>query len=412
MASDLRTSETGLKLIMAYEGFRPVSKQLPDGRWVIGYGHLKAARANQKISQQEAAAILREYDLRPVERALHELILIPVNQSEFDALVSFAFNIGLDRFEGSEVLAQLNAGNKLKAAAAMESWRKARVGSQDMIVDPLVRRRADEKALFLKTSGAVPLAASSRFRPVADEETDAPERRATEPRQAKPFVPPARLPQREEETAPEAAARTVRERLTRILGEEEAGATPAADADEETLAGPYDASVEEIRKAVSALVSDHQDEEKDSGPITGDIELEEIVLDEPPGGKPKAPRARFDYRPGQLEVEDSSVTRRKGAILIDDVTPAEIDPELVRKAGAQPQSQEGPVEIVLFGLVALLGAGLFAFGGASEFGWFGGETAPFEGLLAYLPPFLMLAGGLLFLIMSYYCVRAIASPAD
>ena len=55
MSSALRTSEAGLKLIMAYEGFRSHSTRLPDGRWVIGYGHMRAARAGLKVSQPEAA---------------------------------------------------------------------------------------------------------------------------------------------------------------------------------------------------------------------------------------------------------------------------------------------------------------------------------------------------------------------
>merc|ERR1712080_668915 len=127
MGSDLRTSQNGLKLIMAYEGFRSHSKQLPDGRWMVGYGHTRAARQGVRVSQHEAVAILREFDLPPVEKALNELLLVPVNQNEFDALVSFAFNIGVDQFEGSDVLAFLNAGNRLAAAAAMEVWRKAHV---------------------------------------------------------------------------------------------------------------------------------------------------------------------------------------------------------------------------------------------------------------------------------------------
>ena len=105
MSSALRTSENGLKLIMAYEGFRSHSTRLPDGRWVIGYGHMRAARAGLKVSQPEAAAILREFDLPPIEEAIHELVLVSLNRHEFDALVSFVFNIGIEQFEASDVLA-------------------------------------------------------------------------------------------------------------------------------------------------------------------------------------------------------------------------------------------------------------------------------------------------------------------
>ncbi len=399
MASELRTSEAGLKLIMAYEGFRSHSKQLPDGRWIIGYGHLKAARAGLKVSQHEAAAILREYDLPPIEAALSDLLLVPVTQNEFDALVSFAFNIGTDQFENSDVLAHLNAGERLKAAQAMESWRKAHVGGRDMVVDPLVRRRADEKALFLKTVGVVPLAATSRFRPMTDTGSDATTSRVAgirvadigEPRTSAGGEP------RSGEIAPEVAARTVRERLTRILGED---TTPVApDEDEPEAAAPVEpdnkeASVEEIRAAISALVSD--DDDAADGP-SGDIELDEIYLDD---------ARRFDIESGPLKVSEGAARRKDGKVFIDDVSPVDIppaDPDLQRGANGR----EGPLEVFLFGLVALIGAGLFIYGGAMLFGWFGVAVEASDNIAGFLPPFLMLSGGLLFVIMAYYCARAL-----
>lgn len=409
MRSDLRTSEAGLKLIMSYEGFRPVSKQLPDGGWVIGYGHTRAARANLRVSQPEAAAILREYDLPPIEKALDDLLLVPVSQTEFDALVSFAFNIGLDQFENSDVLAHINAGDKLKAAAAMESWRKARVGTRDMIVDPLVRRRADEKALFLKTSGAVPLASSSRFRPLIDDETVQPARRFGDPAIERSRPTPAFDHSRDEETAPEAAARKVRERLTRILGEEESRVTNTEQPATASRPVSEETSVEEIRAAISALVDDYDDRPESSSPATGDIELEEITLEDTPHRRAPADEG---LHPESLGLEDAPSSERNGRILIDDVTPAEVDPELVELATRETDRNEGPVEIFLFGLVALLGTGLFAYGGAARFGWFGLEAAEFEGAMTYLPPFLLLAGGLLFVIMAYYAVRAFMGPRD
>ncbi|MEM5516894.1 lysozyme [Henriciella sp. AS95] len=407
MGSDLRTSEAGLKLIMSYEGFRPVSKQLPDGRWVIGYGHTKAARENLRVSQAEAAAILRQYDLPPVEQALHDLLLVPVTQTEFDALVSFAFNIGVDQFENSDVLTLLNAGDRLKAASAMERWRKARVGTRDMIVDPLVRRRADEKAMFLKTSGAVPLAASSRFRPMNDD--CGVQALKSSPKMNEPEAD-ATGETDETESAPEAAARKVRERLTRILGEEEGHVLPVEDSEPSKPQAPHEASVEEIRAAISALVQDDTERPK---PATGDIELEEITLDDGPlGALSSGDTDVFDLEAQGLELRDQSIADRKDTILIDDVTPAEVDPKLVEQATRKADRNEGPIETFLFGLVALLGTGLFAYGGAARFGWFGMDKAEFEGALSYLPPFLMLAGGLLFVVMAYYCGRAFMASRD
>lgn len=399
MTSELRTSENGLKLIMAYEGFRPVSKQLPDGRWVIGYGHTKAARANLRVSQEEAAAILREYDLPPVEKALLELLLVPVNQNEFDALASFAFNIGIDQFEESDVLAHLNSGERLEAAASMESWRRARVGTRDMIVEPLVRRRADEKALFLKTIGAVPIAASSRFRPVMDQPSR-PIEATVRPRSGRVIDEIERSGQNE--TATEIAARNVRERLTRILGEEENIRSADDQPAEEAVA--HEASVEEIRAAISALVAEDEDDAPDTRPETGDLELEEITL----SGDKQRTRARDGEA---FDIEDGSLHARaqNGSLYIDDLGTVEVDPETMRRAQLNDAPREGPIETFIFGLIAFFGAGIFAYGGAEQFGWFGVEPMTRDGLIAYMPPFMMLAGGLLALVMSYYSIRALVS---
>lgn len=410
MASELRTSEAGLKLIMAYEGFRSHSKQLPNGRWVIGYGHMKAARPGLKVSQHEAAAILREYDLPPLENALRELLLVPINQNEFDALVSFAFNIGVDQFENSDVLAHLNAGDRLKAAQAMESWRKAHVGGRDMVVDPLVRRRADEKALFLKTVGVVPLAATSRFRPITDTASDMLPSRPSSVRiaESSDTRPQAAARPRPDETAPEAAARTVRERLTRILGEESApddsqDEAPETPAPEKPVS--QEASVEEIRRAISALVSD--DDEDEQRAVTGDIELDEIVLDDRSDKTHAADEHLFDVETGSLSVREGTVLKKDGKVYIDDVSPVEIPPADPTLHRGHNGDSAGPMEVFLFGLVALLGAALFTYGGAMLFGWFGIETETASDITGFLPPFLMLSGGLLFAIMSYYCVRAL-----
>ena len=575
--SELRTSEAGLKLIMAHEGFRSVSKQLPDGRWVIGYGHMKAAREGLKISQAEAEAILREFDLPPIEKGLNDLLLVPVSQNEFDALTSFAFNIGLDQFEASDVLAHINAGNKLKAAWAMESWRKARVGARDMVVDPLVRRRADEKALFLKTGGPVPLASSSRFRPLVDiEETERYRKQAAQRGYQAPGYPAN--DQTDDETSAEAAARTVKERLTRILGED-------GDEDDDTLEGEIDTdlemvtedekSVEDIRKAVSALAvnAPGHSEEEEAGEVedgflvmsadndageAGEEELLETPSEEgageeadahaaeaepaeeeaseqetqeaqpsaidllvPPaavaakedeGGEtpveeepaaqeetetapqpeaadekspieaesaetgsaeaesedqlsetsPEAdetdepelplletdetdaeaaeageepqdaivetdaedkeepaedagdeapeslPVTSFEGDPKPLEAEEEKVVRdERGRVIIDDLRPSDV--WLSDGSEREDESKEGPLETLVFGLLALIGAGLFAYGGGREFGWFGLETASQSEMMAYMPPFLMLLGGLVFIVMAYYCVKAVFS---
>lgn len=393
MSSALRTSENGLKLIMAYEGFRSHSTRLPDGRWVIGYGHMRAARAGLKVSQPEAAAILREFDLPPIEEAIHELVLVSLNRHEFDALVSFVFNIGIEQFEASDVLALLNSGDRMAAAHALERWCNARVGPRNMTVDPLVRRRADEKALFLKTIGTVPLAASSRFRPSVDTQP------APAPARLTNFdVNPASADEEHStrtETATETAARNVKERLTRILGEYEAGtAQPTEEPGEDTSASDaeQEASVEEIRAAISALVA-----EDDADPDDTESEETAVASDLDPDA--------FDIESGQLDLVDPLEPVRRGRIYIDDVEQIDIppaDPDLQRDYDAG-----NAAEMAVFALIALLGALVFLLGGAFGLGWFGTAMHWKGNAFGYLPPFLMLMGALVFVVMIYYWARAV-----
>jgi lysozyme len=89
-------------------------------------------------------------DLAPVERFVASKVTVEINQSQFDALVSFAFSVGFEQFEHSQVLRRVNAGDFVSAACAMDAWRKSDVSGELEIVGALVRRRAAEKALFLK----------------------------------------------------------------------------------------------------------------------------------------------------------------------------------------------------------------------------------------------------------------------
>lgn len=142
-------STAGLALIQEYEGFRAEPTQLPDGSWVVGYGHVRVAEAGPSVSQAEASDLLA-LDLAPIERVVNALVTKPLTQGQFDALVSFTFSVGADAFASSQVLRRVNAGDFVAAACAMDAWRKTEVNGELEIVDALVRRRAAEKALFLK----------------------------------------------------------------------------------------------------------------------------------------------------------------------------------------------------------------------------------------------------------------------
>jgi lysozyme len=142
-------SAQGLALIQAHEGFRAEPAQLPDGNWVVGFSHVRVAEAGEPIDHAEAVALL-VLDVAPLEKLVNARVTRDLNQSQFDSLVSFAFSIGAEAFEQSQVLRRVNTGDSMAAACAMDAWRKSDVGGELEIVDALVRRRAAEKEMFLR----------------------------------------------------------------------------------------------------------------------------------------------------------------------------------------------------------------------------------------------------------------------
>ena len=232
MRPRLSVSRSAVELIMAFEGFRAKSAQLDDGRWTIGYGHTATAREGAEISAADAEALLL-YDLIHAAHAVNEHVFAPLNQNQFDALVSFAFNIGARAFKGSPTVRRLNEGRTLEAALAMELWRKADLEGERIVIDALVRRRAAEKALFLKPmDGWVP-APTPVLPPKMDYDaagliplTTPVETRAPlngERAQAERAPTPA-TPVQDEPTATEAATQAVIDRLESILSEPQARA--------------------------------------------------------------------------------------------------------------------------------------------------------------------------------------------
>lgn len=142
-------SARGLALIQELEGFQAEPKQLPTGGWVVGYSHVRATEPGEAVNENDAAALLSN-DLSAFENLVNTLVTQPLTQTQFDALVSFAFSVGAEAFGRSQVLRRVNAGDYVSAACAMDAWRKTEVNGELEIVDALVRRRAAEKALFLK----------------------------------------------------------------------------------------------------------------------------------------------------------------------------------------------------------------------------------------------------------------------
>ena len=140
----VKTSDKGVKLIKEFEGLRTSSYDDGGGVQTIGYGHTGEGVDQGNISEAEAEELLRA-DLETAENAIESLVEVPLKQSEFDALVSFVFNVGQGALAKSTLLKKLNAGDKAGAAREFAKWKYAK-GKE---LSGLKRRRAAEKQLFM-----------------------------------------------------------------------------------------------------------------------------------------------------------------------------------------------------------------------------------------------------------------------
>jgi lysozyme len=143
-----RTSEAGVALIKTYEGLHLTPYLCPSRIWTIGYGHTRTVRSGLKITPDQADQMLDD-DLRLVERAVQRLATGPLNDNQFAALVSFAFNVGISNFEQSTLLRLLNRGWYEQVPAQLMRWNRA--GGE--VMGGLSRRRAAEGRLWNMPAG-------------------------------------------------------------------------------------------------------------------------------------------------------------------------------------------------------------------------------------------------------------------
>ena len=141
----MKTSKNGINLIKNYEGCRLTAYKCPAGVWTIGYGHTAGVKQGDKITQLQADTLLA-VDLQKFEYSVNKAVKKPITQNEFDALVSFAFNVGTGNFEKSTLLRLVNMGQFELAAKQFEKWIYA--GGKPLT--GLKKRRLAEKTLFLK----------------------------------------------------------------------------------------------------------------------------------------------------------------------------------------------------------------------------------------------------------------------
>ncbi|VVT49241.1 Phage-related lysozyme (muraminidase) [Kosakonia radicincitans] len=144
----MEISNKGIALIKQFEGLRLDAYQDSVGVWTIGYGWTQPVDGKPitkgMVIKPETAERLLKTGLVSYESDVSKLIKVKLTQGQFDALVSFAYNLGMRSLSTSTLLRKLNAGDYRGAADEFPRWNKA--GGK--VLDGLTRRREAEKALF------------------------------------------------------------------------------------------------------------------------------------------------------------------------------------------------------------------------------------------------------------------------
>lgn len=144
----MKASQDALDIIKKFEGFSEKAYPDPAHGWrvpTIGYGTTSGVKMGDTITKERAEELLRE-DVKRFEGYVDRLVKVPLTQGQFDALVSFTYNLGPGALEKSTLLKLLNRGDYQGAADQFPRW----VNAGGKRLEGLVKRRAAERALFLE----------------------------------------------------------------------------------------------------------------------------------------------------------------------------------------------------------------------------------------------------------------------
>ena len=136
-------SNKGTDLIRNFEGFRSHAYQDVTGVWTIGYGHTKNVQPTDVISAAQGYSMLRN-ELIEYENYVNTLVKVPLYQHQFDALVSWTYNLGPTNLKNSTLLEVLNKGRYDLVPDEIRRWNRA--GGKEL--EGLTRRREAEALMF------------------------------------------------------------------------------------------------------------------------------------------------------------------------------------------------------------------------------------------------------------------------
>ncbi|NNC38168.1 MAG: hypothetical protein EX271_00420 [Acidimicrobiales bacterium] len=414
MAHAFKLSDFGLKLIKAYEGFRPVETTLVSGQRVIGFGHRYSPEEEPVISREKAELLLSA-DLEPYEAMINESVYAPLSQSQFDALVSLSYNIGPKAFLSSNVLHAMNNGRPLDAAAAFDEWRKSIIDGNTYVIDALVRRRTAEKALFLRPIEGVVAAPRNEIPPSRDQIISESEEqmpvygryaeegivgRAPYEAQTKEDIDFSPTQNRRREDGP-AGTLTLSE-IVDDDQDEEAQDVPEALPENVDGLSPIAVAAAAVSERLEALIADrpetvNQDLE-DSAPDTRveELKTEKVaIVDDATGqfpvSEPDLPIAANEgtHHEYKRSTRDYQADIRTPDVYISKTTVNGVDQEFGGSGG--------------FWAALLIGVSLF---GGGVFKWFIGPVSGLDPVSAFLAPVATIVGAMVVLGATYYLIKS------
>lgn len=145
MNDHLHASSNCTDIIKPREKFSSTWYLCPARKWTIAWGHVRLKGDNFEFADEAKGEELLLQDCLIAENCIKKNVTVALNQNQFDALVSLVFNIGIKAFRDSTMLFLINRGHFNLAADQFDRW----IHGGGRVLKGLVKRRAQEKALFL-----------------------------------------------------------------------------------------------------------------------------------------------------------------------------------------------------------------------------------------------------------------------
>ena len=144
----MHISDEGFDLIKKFEGCELEAYKCAAGVWTIGYGHTKDVQEGDTWGEEKAEFMLWRELEDEYEHYVNSLVTVPMNQCQFDALVSWVYNLGPANLKVSTLLKKLNAGDYEDVPNQIKRWNKATVNGERKVLAGLTRRREAEALMF------------------------------------------------------------------------------------------------------------------------------------------------------------------------------------------------------------------------------------------------------------------------